>query len=254
MRAFGRATILVFFAAACSRDDHAAQSPPAVDPSQLSNSSGEVTLADGNQLSYDITSERYKQWYTAQQSLDHATAARFGAILHPNSPTQSSIAQASTFLLSNPATKQAIEHTGMSVRDFVTTTVALQQQLREAAHAGGNAMPSTPYMVPPPIDTSLPVQPPVGYAPMPPTPPVPAPALDTPASSLTRPDSVVDSARMRPRHETMSVIRTDTIQPKRDTTTHSVTPPPSSSPRPADSSAAHRDTTSAAPRDSLRSN
>src|SRR5438045_3217063 len=82
------------------------------DGSLLSASGGEVSLSDGSKLSFVITSERYKQWDAAQSALDKGTAARFGALLQPKSPSQQSIERATAFLEANAAARAAIEHTG----------------------------------------------------------------------------------------------------------------------------------------------
>jgi hypothetical protein len=260
---------------ACNRDrdgGNAVESaqPQSLDPSQLQDAHGEVTLTDGGAMSYEITSERYKQWYAAQQSLDHATAAKFGKVLHPDSPSASSIDQATIFLERNPRTKQAIEHSGMSVRDFVQMTVALQQQFRDAAHAGGDAYAQDlPYYVPPPLDTTMPPAPvstaPPGYTPMPTytPPPVyppvqPVQPVDTTGHGARR-DSFLDSVRRIRQAPTVTSIpapRADSVAPKRDSAPPVVVPPVA--PRPRDTAAASdRDTTHTppappAPRDSLR--
>ena len=210
-------TVLVV---ACNRGgDDATPETPALDPSQLQNASGEVSLADGGEMGYQITSERYKQWYAAQQSLDHATAARFGTILHPNSPSAASIDQATAYLERTPRAKAGIERSGMSVRDFVQMTVALQQQFRDAAQAGAGAGQDLPYYVPPPLDTALP-PPPVSTAPMPNdvqpsftpspsyTPPqvyTPMPQVDTIARPQRR-DSTPDSTRLTPKPARPSAV------------------------------------------------
>jgi hypothetical protein len=241
---------------ACNRDDRGAPATPTLDASQLENASGEVTLSDGGALSYNITSERYKQWYAAQQSLDHATAAKFGTILHPDSPSAASIEQATGFLERNPRTKLGIEHSGMSVRDFVQMTVALQQQFHDAAHASGETYPQDlPYYVPPPLDTTMP-PPPVSNVPMTPltvyTPPpayTPVQPVDTSAYG-TRRDSVVDTSRRiiqtpaRPPVVTsVPMPRIDTAAPKRDT----VLPPVPPRPKPDSVSTGTRDTTRRSP-------
>lgn len=186
-----RFTFLLILLAACNRDDAraVADAAPPMDPAQLQNSSGEVSLTDGGAMSYAITSDRYKQWYAAQDALDHATAAKFGTILHPNSPSAASIARATAFLSGNPRTKLAIEHAGMTVRAFVEMTVALQQQFRDAATSPGDAYPSDlPYYVPPPLDTALP-PPPMGAVPMTPMPAYTPTSVDTMMYRAT-PDTV----------------------------------------------------------------
>jgi hypothetical protein len=263
---------------ACNRDrdgGNASESaqPQALDPSQLQDAHGEVTLTDGGAMSYEITSERYKQWYAAQQSLDHATAAKFGKVLHPESPSATSIDQATIFLERNPRTKQAIEHSGMSVRDFVQMTVALQQQFRDAAHASGDAYAQDlPYYVPPPLDTTMPPPPvstaPPGYTPMPtytpppvypPVQPVqPVQPADTTGYGARR-DPFLDSLRRirqsparPPTVTSIPAPRADSVAPKRDSAPPVVVPPVAPRPRDTTTASDHDTTRAPAPRDSLR--
>ena len=204
--------------AACNRGD---QTPLRLaDGSLLSSSGGEVELADGNHLQFVITSERYKRWDAAHSALRPNVAARFGALLQPRSPTEKSIGRAVEFLVADVASKEAIERAGMSVKDFVLMTVALEQEMRAVADRGTqrSAPMPAPMPPPPPVDS--------GYVPQPPAPLPPAPRVDT----GVRPDTVFTS----PRRDT-SAARRDTAAPKRDT----VTPKP-----PRDTV---RDTTTAIP-------
>ena len=201
MRSIGLA-ILVCALAACSRDDPELRR---ADGSMLSTSGGDVALSDGSQLHFVITSQRYKQWEAARAGLSRSVVARFGEILQPKSPTQRSIDRAVAYLESNPSARQAIERTGMSVRDFVLMTVALEQEMRLANGQGASANrepipPSYPY----PTDTGI--RPPPMPAPM------PAPRVDT-----VRRDTVIMPA---PRRDTVKrdTAKRDTIAaPPRDT-------------------------------------
>ena len=143
------------FIAACKQDRTAdATSVRPGDPGWTS-STGEVSLTDGETLSFTITSERYKAWDAAKDGLDTRVASRYGAILQPGSPSRRNIEKAVQYLESEPAAKAAIERAGMSVRDFVVTTVALEQEMKLAS-ARGEIPPDTrptsyqPY----PMDTS----------------------------------------------------------------------------------------------------
>jgi hypothetical protein len=194
--------------------------------SLLSESGGEVALADGNSFDFRITSEKYKQWDAAQRGISKRIAARFGAILRPDAPTERSIASAVTYLEGQPSARQAIESAGMSVRDFVVMTVALEQEMRLASRETREPAPaSEPYEFPP-VDTTF-------VAPQ----PLPQPApVDTAIASDTvlsrtgmRVDSTlpVDTAFGRPRVRFDSVprrrpapaatiFRRDTAPPRRD--------------------------------------
>jgi hypothetical protein len=195
--------------AAC-RQDRTADESPRLRPGEpgWTESSGEVSLTDGETLSFTITSERYKAWDAARQGIDQRIASRYGAILQAASPSRRTIERAVQYLESEPAAVASIERAGMSVRDFVVTTVALEQEMRLADARGEippDTLPTAPYpgYQPYPVDTSsfstyTPVPVPV---PMPvPTEPVVRQYIDT----FPRPDTM-------PRRDTsFTIIRTDT--------------------------------------------
>lgn len=248
--------------AACKQDRTADSAPLRPGDSGWTSSSGEVSLTDGETLSFTITSERYKAWDAARQGFDSRIASRFGAILQPGSPSRRNIEKAVQYLESEPAARAAIERAGMSVRDFVVTTVALEQEMRLASARGEvppepdtvAMYPSYPAYQPVPVDTSsfstyTPVPVPV---PTPMTPPVVRQYIDTfPRADtaprrdsivITRPDTtrrfpIADSiARAAARRDSIArsapAPQRDTIATKRDTTVRrdSVTRPPAPPP------------------------
>src|SRR5439155_17107377 len=134
--------------AACNRDDAPLRR---ADGSMFSSSGGDVQLTDGSHVQVTITSERYKQWEAARSGLRRNVIARFGKLLHPEAPTQASIDRAIAFLETDVASRESIEGSGMTVRDFVLMTVALEQEMRLASQAG--APPSASQPLPYPMDT-----------------------------------------------------------------------------------------------------
>jgi hypothetical protein len=201
------------------------------DGSAFSTSGGEVALADGSRLDFVITSQRYKQWDAAQSALGRTVAARFGALLQPKAPTERSIARAVSYLEGDARAKQAIERAGMTVKDFVLMTVALEQEMRVASGEGaGHASPrtATPLPNPPAIDTGV-----VAY-PVIPSPP--SPQVDT----VVRIDTQIPRRAPRDTTAPKDTVKRDTLprpKPARDTvrdtvrdTTESI--PPDTSPRP----------------------
>ena len=211
---------------ACNDDDGAAGRQ--LDPSQLTNSSGEVALSDGGTMAFTITSERYKQWDAAQRSLDKRVAKRFGQLLQPASPSERSLSSAVAYLEQEPRARQAIEKAGLTVRGFVELTVALEQQMRLAGGGGG-----TPRSAPPPPPTYT-AQVDSGYLPVPPpstpapteTRPIPQTRTDTlfpapvrtPAplpAPVTSPTPPAPTADPVPSRDTTAPPR-DTSSPKRD--------------------------------------
>jgi hypothetical protein len=220
---------------ACQQNDSAHADPKRVDATQLYESSGEVSFSDGGSLRYEITSESYKQWYSAQQGLDRRIASRFGALLQPSSPSERSIDRAVQYLQSEPRAREAIAKSGMSVRGFVEMTVALEQQMRVATANETQPLDTMPLPVPYPypLDTMRSAYPqpypttyPPGYPSPQPYPPAyppgyqppayPAVPLPSPALPSRRVDSVprTDSGFL-PRVD--SILRRDTLFPRRDT-------------------------------------
>lgn len=234
-----RLILLLVLLAACRNDTDAA-SDQRPDPSLLTNSSGEVELSDGGSLDYVITSERYRNWDAAQRALTRSVAKRFGQILDPRSPSEQSINRAVAYLEGQPAARAAIERTGMTVRDFVVMTVALEQQMQLAASRGSAPAyaPEVPmdsgYLPAPPMATPAYPEPypyprPQPYPQYPPTYPpsttypAPVPAPSSPPAQLPRRTDTVrsDTATLPlpnkeiPRRDTLP--RRDTVPARRDT-------------------------------------
>ena len=190
-------TLLVV--AACQQD-RTADEAPRLRPGEAgwTESTGEVSLTDGETLSFTITSERYKAWDAARQGIDQRIASRYGAILQAASPSRRNIERAVQYLESEPAAVASIKRAGMSVRDFVVTTVALEQEMRLADARGEippDTMPTyTPYQ-PYPVDTSSFST----YTPI----PLPAPVV--PPTPVVR--QYIDSF---PRDTSFTITRTDT--------------------------------------------
>lgn len=212
-----RSLLVICVLAACSRGDVELRR---ADGSAFSTSGGEVALADGIRLEFAITSQRYKQWDAAQSALGKSVAARFGALLQPKSPTERSIARAVAYLEGDARAKQAIERTGMTVKDFVLMTVALEQEMRVASgQTTDRASPRAALPNPSPIDT-------VTY------PVIPRHQVDT----IVRIDTQVPRPAPRDTVSPKDTVKRDTVprpKPARDTvrdTTGSI--PPDASPRP----------------------
>ena len=181
-----------------------------VDTALLHRAGGDVMLANGGRIPYEITSERYRQWEAARRTL-RAQGAGLSLRLDPLRVTEADIRRAVQSLERNGRARRAIEGTGLSVRDYVLTTLALEQQMAVATGRWGARerprVPSAP-VVPtetiaaelardtarqvdtvPVVDT---VVIPVDTAPRPtprptPTPPPPPPPTDTTATPSPNP-------------------------------------------------------------------
>ena len=130
-----------------------------VDTALLHRQGGDVMLADGGRLPYEITSERYRQWETARRAL---RAARIGLSMQidPLRVSEREIQRAVNFFERNRRARGLIEDTGMSVRDYVLTTIALEQQMAVASGRWGEQRerpraPATPVVAPESIAAEL---------------------------------------------------------------------------------------------------
>jgi hypothetical protein len=107
-----------------------------VDTALLHRAGGDVMLADGGRVDYEITSERYRQWETARRAL-RAQKISLSMQLDPLRVTEAEIQRAVTFFERNGKARRLIEATGMTVRDYVLTTLALEQQMAVAKGTWG---------------------------------------------------------------------------------------------------------------------
>ena len=203
---------LLAAAAACNRDESGTAK---VDPTQLT-SSGEVALADGGSMSFNITSERYKQWDEARRAFPKSLITRFGQVLQPRAPSERSINSAVALLEGNAQARQAIERAGLSVRGFVEITVALEQQMMLASKGEPRvetAPPPSTY--PMTMDSGYYASPvpqqPYPYTPVPVTPPTPV--TPYPTRDTVRPDTLLPAPMPAP----APAPRPDTLIPRRDT-------------------------------------
>jgi hypothetical protein len=98
----------------------------------LGDTGGDVLLADGGRLPYEITSERYRDWEKARRAL---RAAKIGLTLQvdPMRVGQADIQRAVSYFERNGRARRLIEDSGLSVRDYVLTTIALEQQMAVAS-------------------------------------------------------------------------------------------------------------------------
>ena len=179
-------------------------------------------------MSFNITSERYKQWDQARRAFPKSLITRFGQVLQPRSPTERSINDAVALLEGNAQARQAIEAAGLSVRGFVEITVALEQQMLAASTRGGSPEPMPVETYPLTMDSGyypMPAPPPDPYAAVPVT-PYPAPQPYTPVTPLppVTPTPVLPPPRDTVRRDTVQPTpapipapRTDTIPVRRDT-------------------------------------
>ena len=172
-----------------------------VDTALLTRPGGDVLLAGGGRLDYEITSDRYKQWEAARRAL-RAQRISLTMAIDPLRVSAVDIERAARFFDRNSKARRAIEGAGLSVRDYVLTTIALEQQMAVANGRWG--APERPRQPKTPV---------------------------APSESIAA-ELALDSARVRV--DTVPVVDTvvvpvDTIPPD---TTRSPSPSPTRSPTP----------------------
>jgi hypothetical protein len=105
------------------------------DRSQTGRSDG-IPLTANSYLpvDYELTSELYRKWLVAQENLDgevgDADRVLATSRISVTQPTPERINALVSGLERNDRTRRAIESAGLSVRDYVLTTIALYQALQ----------------------------------------------------------------------------------------------------------------------------
>ena len=139
-------------AAACSRDARSdaradTLSQPAADSAAVA--AGEAAPAARASLpasvrDYEVTDERYRQWVAAQRALDALPDLPPPPRLDAWRVTQADIDRAVSYLEGEPRARQAIARAGLTPRDYVLTTVALDQALVVASGSRAPAQAAIP--------------------------------------------------------------------------------------------------------------
>jgi hypothetical protein len=128
-KSYTAAVLLLALLLACG--GHGGAGGGDIDTALLTRPGGDVLLDGGGRLPYEITSDRYRQWQTARQAL-RAAKISLTMRLDPLHVTQNDIQRAVGFFERNGRARRAIEGAGISVRDYVLTTIALEQQMAVA--------------------------------------------------------------------------------------------------------------------------
>ncbi|MBA3579634.1 MAG: hypothetical protein H0W42_06550 [Gemmatimonadaceae bacterium] len=99
-------------------------------------------------LNYEITSDVFKKWKTAQLGLDRALgksqSRSLKAFILGERPTREAIERSVARIEGNPGAKRAIQDAGMSPRHYVVATVALFQATRGIDPVTGEAFRGLP--------------------------------------------------------------------------------------------------------------
>jgi hypothetical protein len=102
-----------------------------VDTALLTSDGGDIMLSGGGRLAYEITSDRYRAWNEARRAL-RAQGISLTMRVDPLRVSESDIQKAVTFFERNGKARGLIEDAGLTVRDYVLTTIALEQQMAVA--------------------------------------------------------------------------------------------------------------------------
>lgn len=95
---------------------------------------GDVAGGGYRMLDYEVTSERYRSWIAAHRALEGVEIGEPVSVDLRNL-SEKDIERVEQTLESHAAARTSIESAGMSVRDFVLTTIALAQPWAESSQS-----------------------------------------------------------------------------------------------------------------------
>lgn len=101
---------------------------------------GDAAEAEVAALDYEVTPDRYQRWVGAQQALDAIPGLPAPPKIDPMRLDEQAIRRAVEYLEGDARARAALARAGISARDYVLTTVALDQALVAASAA--SAAPS----------------------------------------------------------------------------------------------------------------
>jgi hypothetical protein len=118
-------------------------------------SEGDTSVAGGDAagieveaLKYEVTPDRYRRWVAAQRALDAIPGIPAPPALDPWRVSDGEIDRAVQYLESDERSRAALARAGVSARDYVLTTVALDQALvvsaQPSTRSGARTAPTTP--------------------------------------------------------------------------------------------------------------
>lgn len=111
---------------------------------------GDAATGEVAALNYEVTPDRYQRWVAAQRALDATPSLPAPPKIDPMQLDEAEIRRAVEYLEGDPRARTALARAGISARDYVLTTVALDQALVAAAASpvpSGAAPAATPAAV-----------------------------------------------------------------------------------------------------------
>jgi hypothetical protein len=121
------------------------------DPERGGTAGGDATTGAVAALDYEVTPDRYRRWVAAQRALDAIPNLPAPPKIDPLRLGEPEIRRAVDYLERDPRARAALARAGISARDYVLTTVALDQALVAAAASpapSGTAPATAPATVP----------------------------------------------------------------------------------------------------------
>lgn len=106
---------------------------------------GDAGATEIGALNYEVTPDRYQRWVGAQQALDAIPDLPAPPKIDPVRLDEDAVRRAVEYLEKDPRARAALARAGISARDYVLTTVALDQALVAASTppaAGGASAPA----------------------------------------------------------------------------------------------------------------
>ena len=91
---------------------------------------------------HDVTSEDYRRWLVAEEALARVSGFRLADGIALESATDADVDRVADALEKNEPVRLAIESSGLSVEDYVKTTVALEQALYASRPSVPRASPA----------------------------------------------------------------------------------------------------------------
>ena len=94
---------------------------------------GDAATGEVAAIDYEVTPDRYQRWVSAQQALDATPNLPAPPKIDPLRLGEPEIRRAVEYLEGDPRARAALARAGISARDYVMTTVALDQALVAAS-------------------------------------------------------------------------------------------------------------------------
>jgi hypothetical protein len=105
---------------------------------------GDAGAMEVDALNYEVTPDRYQRWVNVQRALDTISGLREPPTLDPAGFTEADIARAAAYLEADPRARAALARAGVSARDYVLTTLALDQALVASRSTGSGSLGTAP--------------------------------------------------------------------------------------------------------------